>query len=313
MVGASNVGRDHAVGMPRRPAPLPLTLDGVAFSVAVARDSGLSRSRLRASDLSTPHRGVRTTGSTGSTAERARAFLPLLRDGDRFSHVTAAELLGMRLPSRMRNRGLHVTAPAPRRAPQVAGVTGHQSGPTGIHDLSGLPVSPAVTAWLECAALLTLDEITILGDGLMRRVAPIASIGELAAAADGHRGRRGHRKIVAALDLVRPGSDSARETELRLMIVRAGLPEPEVNGVIRNRYGARIAHGDLVFRQQRVLVEYDGAGHLEEQQFSIDTRRLNEIGEEHWRIIRVDKHLFARRNELLRMISAALADAEQRA
>lgn len=170
-----------------------------------------------------------------------------------------------------------------------------------------MPVSPPVIAWLESATLLSLDELIIMGDGLVRRFGPMATMDEVTAAVEDHRGRRGHRRLAAAVTMMRSGTDSARETELRLLIIRAGLPEPEINGIIRNRFGAAIAHGDLVFRPHRVLVEYDGRGHLEERQFAIDIRRLNEIGEERWRVIRVDKALFAQRAEVVRLIATALA------
>lgn len=171
-----------------------------------------------------------------------------------------------------------------------------------------MPVSPPVTAWIESATLMNLDELIIMGDGLVRRLGPLATMDEVTAAVEDHRGCRGHRRLAAALTMMRPGTDSARETELRLLIVRADLPEPEVNGVIRNRFGAAIAHGDLVYRTHRLLVEYDGGGHLEERQFAIDIRRLNEIGEERWRVIRVDKTLFSQRPEIIRLIATALAE-----
>lgn len=294
--------------MPRRPQDLPADINGAGFSVSAARTIGVTPSRLRASDLTAPHRGVRTVGMPVSTHERARAFLPLLREGDRFSHVTAAELLGMRVPRRLRGDTLHVSARAPRRAPQVSGVVGHQSLRSATHVVEGMPVSPPVIAWIESATLMNLDELIIMGDGLVRRRGPMATMDEVTAAVEDHRGRRGHRRLAAALTMMRPGTDSARETELRLLIVRADLPEPEVNGVIRNRFGAAIAHGDLVFRTHRLLVEYDGRGHLEERQFAIDIRRLNEIGEERWRVIRVDKTLFSQRPEITRLIGTALAE-----
>ncbi len=41
-----------------------------------------------------------------------------------------------------------------------------------------------------------------------------------------HRGSKGIRRARAVLDLVDPGAESPRETSLRLLIVRAGIPRP---------------------------------------------------------------------------------------
>lgn len=159
---------------------------------------------------------------------------------------------------------------------------------------------------MQCATTLTLDDVIVMGDGLVRRRSPLTDLDGLAAAVEGAFHRPGRRLLKEALTWIRPGTDSARETLLRLVVVRAGFPEPEVNGVITNRHGAVIAHGDLVYRAQRVVLEYDGRHHAESGQFSIDIARLDDLMEESWRVIRVDSALMARRAELLRKIETAL-------
>ncbi|MBC7402334.1 MAG: hypothetical protein H7279_04040 [Microbacteriaceae bacterium] len=55
---------------------------------------------------------------------------------------------------------------------------------------------------------------------------------------------------------------------------------PEVNAVIRNSFGARIGHGDLVLPKARVLIENDGAAHWDnDRRFAVDIRRLDEFME----------------------------------
>ncbi len=105
---------------------------------------------------------------------------------------------------------------------------------------------------------------------------------------------------------MRPGTDSAPETRLRLLLLEAGCPEPEVNGIVPTSRGA--FHGDLVFRDQRVIVEYDGEQHrTDDRQYSIDGDRLDAIMAAGWRVIRVDKRLIRRREELVARILIALA------
>jgi len=91
------------------------------------------------------------------------------------------------------------------------------------------------------------------------------------------------------------------------MLVRAGFPEPEINGAILNSFGAVIAHGDMVYREYHTLIEYDGGQHRDdERQFNIDIDRLDELMEERWRVIRVNKSLMARRATLFGKVATAL-------
>ncbi len=154
---------------------------------------------------------------------------------------------------------------------------------------------------------LSVDELTIMGDGLVSRLRPTTDVVGLAAAVAGTAGRRGLGRLTAALQQVRPNTDSARETLLRLLVTRAGFPEPEVNGAIQNSFGAVIAHGDLVYRDYHTILEYDGGHHREdERQFTIDVDRLDQLMEEEWRVIRVNKSLLFRRATLIGKVETAL-------
>ncbi len=162
-------------------------------------------------------------------------------------------------------------------------------------------------AWAQCASILDVDDLIVMGDGLVARKHPLATLEQLAGEVSGHAGARGIRKLEKAFLEIRGGTDSAMETVLRLVLVRAGFPEPEVNGEIRNEYGVVIAHGDLVYREQRVVIEYDGEVHWERKQYISDIARLDDIMEVGWRVIRVDSSLLARRATLLGKVRRALA------
>ena len=226
-----------------------------------------------------------------------------------FSHTTAAQLLGMRLPSGFRENTLHVTSLVPMRAPRVSGVVGHQtSTPMGLWSVGGLQVSSPAETWARLGGSLSLDELIVMGDGLVCRSRPQSTIDELFELTR-RRGLLGVRRLRRALDEVRTRTDSARETELRLLITRAGFPEPEINGAVFNRYGALVGHGDLVFRRYRTIAEYDGGQHRsDDRQFSIDIRRLDDLMEEKWRVIRVDKHMLRMRASVLGKVENALRD-----
>jgi hypothetical protein len=187
-------------------------------------------------------------------------------------------------------------------------VIGHQTSPLfAVGAAHGLPVSSAVDTWLMLGASLSVDELAVMGDGLVSRLRPSTDLPRLASAVADTAGRRGHNRLRAALQQIRPDTDSARETLLRLLVMRSGFPEPEVNGVIVNSFGAVIAHGDLVFRPYRTILEYDGGHHREdERQFNVDIDRLDQLMEDEWRVIRVNKNLMDRRATLVGKLERAL-------
>jgi len=254
-----------------------------------------------------PFHGVRVPSTASGMRSLAHAYAPRLLPGQYFSHTTAALLLGMRLPERFSEETLHVTSVAPNRACRGAGVSGHQTAlSAGIVSVNGLPVTTPLDTWCQLATLVSLEDLIAAGDGLVRRIRPVATLAQVRAAAARFSGR-GARRLQTAAPELRSGTDSARETRLRRLVMLEGFPEPEVNGVILNSYGAAIAHGDLVFRAYRTILEYDGGQHrTSDTQFAIDIDRLDALMEDGWRVIRVDKYLMAKRATLLGKIETAL-------
>jgi hypothetical protein len=293
-----------------RPTPLPPHLRSAPFTYVDGLEAGLTPRRLRALDLAKPFRGTRSPEPIANLLQLARAYAPNMSDGQYFSHVTAAALLGMRMPESWRPEGMHVTSTAPQRAPRAHLIIGHKSGETRTVQLSGMRLASPIAAWIASAAILSTDDVIAMGDGLVRRKHPLATIDDMREAVAAHGGRRGCVRLESALSEMRPRTDSARETKLRLILTRGGYPEPEINDEIFNARGVRIAHGDLVYREYRTIVEYDGSQHADDTvQFGIDIRRLDDLMEEGWRVIRVDKSLMARRSVLFRKVTTALTSA----
>src|SRR5687767_13031155 len=107
--------------------PLPSELLGRAFSIREAAELGVSDDRLRRRSLTSPFHGVRAPADSADDLEsRCRAYLPRMTSGQFFSHLTAARLWGLWLPTTYRpTEPLHVTAPLPARAPRTIGVRSH--------------------------------------------------------------------------------------------------------------------------------------------------------------------------------------------
>lgn len=101
------------------------------------------------------------------------------------------------------------------------------------------------------------------------------------------------------------------ETVLRLALVSAGMPEPTVNYQILGRDGGVAAHGDLVYPESRLVVEYDGEHHrTDAHQYHVDIDRLWRIRSLGWEIVRLNKsHLRGDASEAVRRVRLALASS----
>ncbi|UFS58909.1 DUF559 domain-containing protein [Subtercola endophyticus] len=163
----------------------------------------------------------------------------------------------------------------------------------------GLPVSDAATTWCTLASCLGTDDLVAAADGALwverehpvynPHPRPLVERNELNGYAE-HFGRRGRRALLAAAALSRVGAASPTETRLRLLILRAGLPEPELNVEMHDDRGRSLGWGDLVYRRPRVLVEYDGDQHrTDTTQYERDQTRIADLYDAGWSVIRVRK------------------------
>ncbi|ASD23369.1 hypothetical protein B7495_15660 [Cryobacterium sp. LW097] len=299
----------------KRRTEIPTALRGRAFSHQEGLAEGVTRARMRGDDLATPYYGIRSPPlDPTDPLAHVRAYLPHLSSEQFFSHSSAALIHGLPLPPRLaRDPRVHVSTHIAGLRHGGRGVVGHhvQRDRVRVVVVSGVPVTTPVDTWCQLSTLLALDTLIEVGDALVRRKRPLATMAELRAGVLRYTGQRGAKRLREAFESVRPRTDSAKETATRLMIVRAGLPEPEVNGEIFDRRGRKIATGDLVFRGYRVLVEYDGEQHrADEEQYHWDVDRLDAIMEAGWRVIRVNKsHLRMSPSPALRKITTALEAA----
>jgi len=109
----------------RRSDPM---LRGAAIRTSDHADFDTSRARLRSKEVQHPFTAVSSLGlDLGSIVDVCRAYEPLLRPGEAFSHSTAALLYGAPLPHAAAEiRPLHVLSPDVTRARTIDTV-GHRS------------------------------------------------------------------------------------------------------------------------------------------------------------------------------------------
>jgi len=243
---------------------------------------------------------------TVTPAVRARAALKVSPAGTRVSHHTAALLWGAEPP---RTPDVHVSLPAANGRSVRRGIKAHvQTAPAGTAMLRGLPVSTPAQTFCELAASgIALVDLVIVGDGLVRKERATAE--QLRRAAEQWHGA-GRKLACRAAALVRAGVDSAMETRLRLLIVFAGLPEPKVNVRLRREDGTVLRRLDLCYEEYRLIVEYDGRQHAEdEQQWLSDINRREELDRRAYRLIIVTSHgIYRDPLQTLQRVRAALQE-----
>jgi very-short-patch-repair endonuclease len=263
--------------------PIPDALASGPFRLSTAEHAGVTRSQLRGRSFSRPFRGVHVVGAASALRELCEAALVLLPHAV-FSDETAAALLG--LPTWSRGV-VHVTTPRDRPAVRRRGIVGHVRDLTSheVGNVDGLPVTSAARTYVDLAGELVRPQLLAVGDALVR--AKLATVVELTATVAEHAGRRGICAARALLDLIDGRSESVMESVLRLLLIDAGLPVPEVNAEVFDRYGRFLARADLLYRAARVIVEYDGDQHrTDRNQFAHDVRRGSRLAADGYVVLR---------------------------
>jgi very-short-patch-repair endonuclease len=279
----------------RTNSPLPDEIARSPFLVREARAAGVARGRLSSRDLQRPFHGVRATGlDLSNHRDRCRALLPRLDGEARFSHFSAAAILLVPLPRRIADEPVHITVFAPRRAPQLRGVVSHELEPRGesLAAVDGLPIVGPADTWVRLASALRETDLVAAGDFLVTGdepysgAPPLCSLDDLGAAVRRHAGVRGLARARRALELVRYGPLSPRETRLRLLLLSAGMPEPELNFRLRASDSRTMV--DLAYPAERVAVEYQGGHHRTDAEvYDDDILRRERLEAEGWVVVYV--------------------------
>jgi len=263
------------------PRPLPPELAGRVFTRAEALAHGLTPRMLDGSRIVSIHPGVYLYAATEPTLARmvaaARHVLP---PDAALSHVSSLRWRGYEVGPEL---PLHFSTNAPRHVDREGLVVHRRQGWIHPEYLRGVPVLGPDRTFVDCATRLSVATLVRIGDWLVATgQTDVMTLRDyvLASHLDGvQRARR------AALQ-VRTGSESPRETDVRLALLDAGLPEPELNVDLHDRRGRFMARGDLVYRRYAVLVEYDGWQHERDAaQRQHDHLRRERLEAEGWRVI----------------------------
>jgi hypothetical protein len=276
------------------------------FTRAQAVAAGITDKQLRGPRFRRICRGVYVAAvMPPDPVHRVMAALLVHPSGAFASHASAGRVMRLPLPPGMSDEHVSVFDPDDRR--RRPGIRSHLApADAPVARLRGLRISAPEQAFVELAEQLSLVDLVVVGDFMVRRgwVTPEA----LVAHATGPIGRPAAARAAVH---VRRDVDSPMETRLRLLLVLAGLPEPSVNHKVFGEDGRLRYRFDLSYPALRIAVEYDGSWHREDpSQMDRDADRSEWLGDAGWlrvtvhawgifrrpdkTLARVEKHLRAR-------------------
>ncbi len=284
--------RQHGVCSQRQLAALGVTARQVDYHVAARRWREIAH------DVVVLHRGP--------LVREARRWVATLGAGDvpvALACWTALELHGLRGWHR---EPIHVVVPRGDKPARFEWLVVHESRRHDAEDVArrgGLPVHGIERAAIDAAAW---QPSWRTASGLMaavvqqRLTTPDAVLGELERA-----GQIRHRRTmqVALLDVV-GGAQSLEEIDFARLCRRAGLPEPTRQERRRDARG-KVRFLDVEWRLRgggRLVVEVDGVGHMEREQWYDDLLRDAELGSD-TRTIRIRIPAGAARHEPERVLA----------
>lgn len=252
------------------------------------RAEKIRRGAYRARPRST---GDRFRDADDQALARTLAVAAQLRDAW-VSHESAALLHGLRLwqlPDRV-----HVVQRYRASSASAGDIARHRLALTEDDRvvIDGVPTTSRERTVVDCCvalhpllALVIADHALALG---MDRAAALAGL-------DGLRDPRGRRRARLVLELADPGAESAWETWLRYIVLRAGLPRPTTQLQVHTPHGDYRA--DLGWVEFRLLAEFDGRvkytrgalgpGHDADRALFDEKRREDHLREEDWGVVRV--------------------------
>lgn len=280
---------------------IPEELTAAPFTRARARELGVTDRQLDGARFvrlfPRVHRYVDHEMSEPDWVDAACLAMP---DGVHLTGITRLQQLGLDFGPRRPTRfvvgsDLHLTLP---------GIFLHRTKRLPPTDDVG--VVPAAAFLAYCARARTIDAIKV-GDWLLH--GGHASRADVRALALSALWRDGAHEAIWVLEHLEPRSRSLKESEMRSVLSFAGLPAPEVNVAVDVHEEIEVI-GDLVYRAQGLVVEYEGAHHqLDRGQYTADLDRYALLRSAGAPYVQVTKEKLARPQTLVGEVYRALLAA----
>jgi very-short-patch-repair endonuclease len=220
-------------------------------------------------------------GLKESPQMRLTAVARRLPAGSAFSGRTALWLHGL---DQEHSDPIEVTIPEPSSVGRRAGTYVRRAA-LGVGEIvtrRGLPTTSALRTVVDLGGRNPLTEGVVAADVFLH--AGLLTIAELHAYIAEHPRAKGVARLRRVVDMAEPKAESPMETRLRMLLVLARLPRPEVQVSIDDDEGNFLGRPDLLYRLQRLAIEYDGDNHRE--RLVDDNRRQNGLVRAGFRLLR---------------------------
>jgi very-short-patch-repair endonuclease len=242
-----------------------------------------------------------------------------MRQGEFFSHVSAALLHRFPLTAKFITAPVHISVFEPQRAPKLDGVETHelQARSQRVVLVDGMPAIGVEDTWAQLSTIISVTDLVVIADMLVTGDEPYSgteppSDRDALERAIARRTRlRGVRSLREALSMTRYGSLSPQETRLRLLLVQSGLPQPALNYRVRTPGGDLRGMVDLAYPAERIAIEYLGDHHRTDRDlFRDDIERRERFADIGWSMLFVTARDLHQPRPLLTRIRAALHRAQ---
>lgn len=223
-------------------------------------------------------RRLRRLAAAAAIVDKSRADVLL-------SHETAALVHGLPMVGCGRT---HLVQPFPGGQRDAADVARHFVEVPEAHrtERHGLPVTTLERTVIDCARTLARPEGLVIADAALHAGADRATCEQMIEALAGRSGVVAARWVLAHAD---GGAESPGESWTRFLILEAGLPRPSTQVPVETRRG--VFWGDLGWRRERVVVEFDGRAKYEAKGSAsravlAEKQRQEAIEAEGWVVVR---------------------------
>jgi hypothetical protein len=243
---------------------------------------GVTRAQLRTAGYCRLGSGIyRWAGLEDSPQLLLTAIAKRLPLGAAFSGFTAAWLHGLDVAP---CNPIEVTIPERTGNARLAGASVRRAvlAREEILTQRGVPTTSALRSAADLGGRNPLTEGVVAADMFLN--ARLVSIAQLRTYVSEHPGSNGIARLRRVVDLAEPKAESAMETRLRMLLVLAGLPRPEVQVSLHDDQGNFLGRPDLLYRDRRLAIEFDGGNHRD--RMVDDNRRQNRIIGAGYRLLR---------------------------
>jgi len=227
-----------------------------------------------------------------------------------FSHTAAALLLGAPLSLRFeRDPVVHVGVAGASPPPHAQGIRGHHLDliDGDVVRWRGLQITSPARTWCDLAAILRLEDLVAVGDYFIHRDSPLTSREEIRIRLGAFVGHRGVRMAREGVDFLADRSESRPESWVRVISIRGGLPEPEINYTLVDSETGQQVRPDFLFRDQKLILEYQGDYHRTKKQWRKDMTRRARLEAAGWYVMELNWDDVQNPDELVARIRSVLA------